>query len=188
MRLQVPGSGSIRFRRGHRLVAFGEQIQVFGRESVQRGGRGGVLPSLEVRMGLVLLCALRVRVSCRSFGPALKGRPRRIRSGSGDNCSRWVASTTTQESTVQINNVVESIVTTAKIFWSGDSQAVRLPQEFRFPPDTDEVVVRREGDSVVLEPVKRDDWPEDFWKAFEGMPTDFERPPQVSQVREDLDS
>lgn len=79
-------------------------------------------------------------------------------------------------------------MTTAKIFWSGDSQAVRLPQEFRFPPDTDEVIVRREGDSVVLDPVRREDWPEDFWKAFDGMPADFERPPQVLQVREDLDS
>lgn len=79
-------------------------------------------------------------------------------------------------------------MTTAKIFWNGDSQAVQLPQDFRFPPDTDEVIIRREGEAVVLEPVQREDWPEDFWMAFEGMPDDFERPPQMSQVREDLDS
>jgi antitoxin VapB len=30
---------------------------------------------------------------------------------------------------------------TAKIFWSGRSQAVRLPKEFRF--DSDEVRIRR---------------------------------------------
>jgi len=38
----------------------------------------------------------------------------------------------------------------AKVFWTGRSQAVRLPKEFRF--DTDTVLVRREGDAVVLEP------------------------------------
>jgi antitoxin VapB len=37
----------------------------------------------------------------------------------------------------------------AKIFWSGRSQAVRLPKEFRF--DVDEVVIRRDGSTIVLE-------------------------------------
>jgi antitoxin VapB len=40
--------------------------------------------------------------------------------------------------------------TTAKVFWSGRSQAVRLPKAFRF--DTDEVTIRRRGQSVILEP------------------------------------
>lgn len=40
----------------------------------------------------------------------------------------------------------------AKVFWSGRSQAVRIPKEFRF--DTDEVTIRREGDTVVLEASK----------------------------------
>lgn len=74
----------------------------------------------------------------------------------------------------------------AKIFWSGNSQAVRLPKEFRFPAGTEEVEVHREGDRLVLEPVQRQDWPEDFWRAFEGMSEDFERPPQVPQDRESL--
>ena len=42
----------------------------------------------------------------------------------------------------------------AKVFWSGRSQAVRLPKEFRF--DTDEVRIRREGQRVILEPIPRD--------------------------------
>ncbi|MGC9272193.1 antitoxin [Acidiphilium sp.] len=42
----------------------------------------------------------------------------------------------------------------AKVFWSGRSQAVRLPKEFRF--DTDEVRIRRHGRSVILEPVAHD--------------------------------
>lgn len=40
---------------------------------------------------------------------------------------------------------------TAKIFRSGNSQAVRLPKEFRF--DVDEVEITREGDAVVLRPL-----------------------------------
>ena len=38
----------------------------------------------------------------------------------------------------------------AKIFQSGNSQAVRLPKEFRF--DVEEVEVSREGDAVILRP------------------------------------
>lgn len=37
---------------------------------------------------------------------------------------------------------------TAKVFKSGNSQAVRLPKEFRFA--TDEVEIFRRGDEVVL--------------------------------------
>lgn len=44
---------------------------------------------------------------------------------------------------------------TAKIFWSGRSQAVRLPKEFRF--EGEEVRIRRRGNAVVLEPIT-DDW------------------------------
>jgi len=42
----------------------------------------------------------------------------------------------------------------AKLFWSGRSQAVRLPKEFRF--EGNEVLIRREGRSVILEPVPED--------------------------------
>lgn len=46
-------------------------------------------------------------------------------------------------------------MTTAKVFWAGRSQAVRLPKEFRF--DADEVRIRRRGSAVILEPIA-DDW------------------------------
>lgn len=65
---------------------------------------------------------------------------------------------------------------TAKILQRGNSQAVRLPNEFRFPDGTKEVAVRREGERIILEPVKHEEWPEDFWAAFGGMSSDFERP------------
>ena len=42
--------------------------------------------------------------------------------------------------------------TTAKLFKSGRSQAVRLPKEFRFQGT--EVKIRREGQRVVLEPLE----------------------------------
>lgn len=44
---------------------------------------------------------------------------------------------------------------TAKIFWSGRSQAVRLPKEFRMRGN--EVRIRKQGTAVVLEPIA-DDW------------------------------
>jgi antitoxin VapB len=43
---------------------------------------------------------------------------------------------------------------TAKLFWIGQSQAVRLPKEFRF--EGEEVRIRRHGDAVILEPVASD--------------------------------
>ena len=57
----------------------------------------------------------------------------------------------------------------AKVFWSGRSQAVRLPKEFRFGGK--EVQVRREGKAVILEPLE-DEW---AWldKFAEPIPTDL---------------
>ncbi len=77
-------------------------------------------------------------------------------------------------------------VLTAKIFWSGHSQAVRLPKPFRFAQGTSEVTIRREGDKVILEPATSVAWPESFWQAFGDLPEDFERPAQHNQQRERL--
>jgi antitoxin VapB len=43
---------------------------------------------------------------------------------------------------------------TAKLFWSGRSQAVRLPKAFRF--NGQEVRIRRRGNAVILEPIAED--------------------------------
>jgi antitoxin VapB len=74
-------------------------------------------------------------------------------------------------------------MSTAKVFWSGRSQAVRLPKEFRFA--SDEVRIRRRGSAVILEPVA-DDWAwldtvggkvdEDFASAVEEPVSPQERP------------
>jgi antitoxin VapB len=42
---------------------------------------------------------------------------------------------------------------TRKLFRNGGSQAVRIPKEMRFA--TDEVLLRREGDRLILEPKAR---------------------------------
>jgi len=55
-------------------------------------------------------------------------------------------------------------VATAKIFRNGRSQAVRLPKEFRF--DGEEVSIRREGERVILEPVRRRSWPRGYWRRW----------------------
>ena len=64
--------------------------------------------------------------------------------------------------------------TRAKVFWTGRSQAVRLPQAFRF--ETDTVLVHREGARVILEPA--DEWPPDYVESFAGVPSTFARPEQ----------
>ena len=47
---------------------------------------------------------------------------------------------------------------TAKIFQNGRSQAIRLPKAFRLSGT--EVKISREGDRIILEPLKQswDDW------------------------------
>jgi len=42
---------------------------------------------------------------------------------------------------------------TAKVFRSGNSQAVRIPKEFQL--EGREVEIRRRGDTLILRPVKR---------------------------------
>ena len=51
----------------------------------------------------------------------------------------------------------------AKVFWSGRSQAVRLPAPCRF--ETSEVEVIKEGDSLTLRPRGKD------WGAYFDSPT-----------------
>ncbi|MBM4184196.1 MAG: AbrB/MazE/SpoVT family DNA-binding domain-containing protein [Gemmatimonadetes bacterium] len=55
----------------------------------------------------------------------------------------------------------------AKLFWNGRSQAVRLPQEFRF--EGDEVEIRREGELVVLAPVARRRFDNGYWQELDTL-------------------
>jgi antitoxin VapB len=72
---------------------------------------------------------------------------------------------------------------TAKLFWLGRSQAVRLPREYRFPGD--KVRIRRRGNSVILEAIV-EDWSwldeiagtfdDDFVQAVQEKPGQQDRP------------
>lgn len=49
----------------------------------------------------------------------------------------------------------------SKVFWSGGSQAVRLPKEMRLP--TENVEIERQGDGLLVTPIAdSDDWT-GFW-------------------------
>ena len=71
----------------------------------------------------------------------------------------------------------------AKVFWSGRSQAVRLPKDFRF--EGREVRIRRHGAAVILEPIA-EDWAwldaiagkldKDFVEAVNEQPEEQHRP------------
>ncbi len=63
----------------------------------------------------------------------------------------------------------------AKIFQNGGSQAVRLPKSCRFRDDLDEVIVRRRGKQVILEPA--DEWPAEFLACLGAWKDDIPRPP-----------
>lgn len=63
----------------------------------------------------------------------------------------------------------------AKIFKNGRSQAVRLPKEVRFDEHLKEVLVRKDGDRLILTPV-RDEWPQEFLDLAGSLP-DFPDPP-----------
>ena len=49
--------------------------------------------------------------------------------------------------------------TTAKLFVNGRSQAVRIPKAYRFE-GVDEVIIRKEGDALVLTPARK------TWKSY----------------------
>lgn len=51
---------------------------------------------------------------------------------------------------------------TAKLFWSGNSQAVRLPKEFRFEGKL--VNIRKQGKQVIIEPISND------WAWLDDLP------------------
>ena len=64
----------------------------------------------------------------------------------------------------------------AKLFMNGRSQAVRLPKEFRF--EGNEVLIRREGDLVILEAIKKRGWPSGFFAKIRVNYDSFARPVQ----------
>jgi virulence-associated protein VagC len=54
---------------------------------------------------------------------------------------------------------------------NGRSQAVRLPKAFRFTGS--EVLIRREGEMVVLAPVPERNWPAGYWESLDAERKDL---------------
>ncbi len=74
------------------------------------------------------------------------------------------------------------MITTARVFRSGNSQAVRLPKQFRLKAT--EVEIFRRGDEIVLREKS-----EDMTRAFEllaGLPDDVKREDDPPQKRKRL--
>ena len=77
----------------------------------------------------------------------------------------------------------------AKIFNNGDSQAVRLPKEFRF--ESKEVIIRKVENGVLLMPQDKNMW-ENWFDNLEEFSEDFTKIldsreiNQNNQKREDL--
>lgn len=74
----------------------------------------------------------------------------------------------------------------ASIFRNGSNQAVRLPQELKFPENVKEVRIRKQGDTLLLSPV-RPDW-SSFFALQTEAPEDFlaDRRDPPPQTREPL--
>jgi antitoxin VapB len=62
--------------------------------------------------------------------------------------------------------LIRNAVKIAKVFTHGNSQAVRLPKEFRF--EDSEVIIRKVGESILLTPKKH------RWKNLEASLSLFE--------------
>jgi antitoxin VapB len=73
---------------------------------------------------------------------------------------------------------------TAKLFKNGESQAVRLPKEFRFSGD--EVFIKRAGNAVVLFPTVRS-W-DVLLESLDKFPPDFMNEREQPDEAEERDS
>lgn len=73
---------------------------------------------------------------------------------------------------------------TAKLFHNGQSQAVRLPKEFRF--EGNEVIIKRSGNAVVLIPTNHS-W-DSLASSLDKFSMDYmdNRNQPIQQIRDDL--
>jgi hypothetical protein len=64
----------------------------------------------------------------------------------------------------------------AEIVRANGSQLVKLPEEFHM--DGNVVIIRRQGEAIVLEPVRPTTWPPGFFERIRIDDPAFARPPQ----------
>lgn len=77
-------------------------------------------------------------------------------------------------------------MTTAAIFTNNKNQAVRLPNEARFPKTVKRVSVRKVGDEIILSPIEST-WTNFFTSDEFEWEGGFERGEQVPSIREELE-
>jgi virulence-associated protein VagC len=69
---------------------------------------------------------------------------------------------------------------TATVTVEGDHQTVRLPRDCHLPST---VAVRRQGEAVILEPIKPAHWPAGFFAEIQINDEAFQRPDQGTLPR-----
>ena len=78
------------------------------------------------------------------------------------------------------------MISIAKIFKNGQSQAVRLPKEFRFD-NQKEVYIKKSGDIVMLIPKDSKTLWSNFFDNLDSFSNDFEiKRDEPKQIREDI--
>lgn len=65
---------------------------------------------------------------------------------------------------------------TVQVLNQGDEQMIKLPREFRV--STDSLSIRKQGNSLILEPTKPTHLPTDFFASIRIDDPAFVRPPQ----------
>lgn len=75
-------------------------------------------------------------------------------------------------------------MTLARVFQSGNSQAVRLPKEFRF--DVDQVEIFRRGDEIVLRAARVNG--AEVFDAIARLPADFMEDGRVDTLPQERES
>ncbi len=88
---------------------------------------------------------------------------------------------------ISISGEQTTMTDRAKIFQNGGSQAVRLPKTCRFPNGQREVIARRVGKKVILEPA--DEWSPEFLEVLGSMSEEIEQPPQrkITEMKDPFD-
>lgn len=80
---------------------------------------------------------------------------------------------------------MEDTMTTAKIFQNGRSQAVRLPKEYRFDEDIDEVIIKKIGKAIVL--ISKKELKDLFINSLAKFPDDFDIERQNNLSKRDVE-
>ncbi len=71
-----------------------------------------------------------------------------------------------------------------KIFKSGNSLALRLPRALG--PKEGPVSIVQDGDRWIVEPIRSEVWPENFFERIRVKDPEFKRPPQGESREIDL--